>query len=72
MRNSVSTSLLLILHNIVQTPDIRLDLDDKLIPIVEQLLGVLGKSHARGGARDDDGALLQGRALGEEADNLGD
>lgn len=37
---------------------------------MEKLLGVLGESDAGGGPRDDDSSLLQGCALGEEADDL--
>ena len=47
-----------------------LDLDDKLVAVVQQLLGLVGEADACGGARDDDGALGQGGALREEADDL--
>ena len=50
----------------------RQDLHRESVAVLESDLGVLADAHARGGARDDDGAGLQRGALREEADQLGD
>jgi hypothetical protein len=48
------------------------DLDDELIPIMQQLLRLLCKPDTGRRARDDERARLQRRALGDEAHNLRD
>lgn len=50
----------------------RQDLNDKLIPIMEHLCGLLGETNTSRRARDDDGTRLQRRALRDEADDLRD
>lgn len=50
----------------------RQDFDDKLIAIMQQLLRLLGKSNAGRCTRNNHGACLECRTLGEKADNLRD
>jgi hypothetical protein len=61
---------LLVLHHIVQTADVRQDLDHELVPVVQQLLRLVREPNAGGRARDDDRALGQRGTLRQEADNL--
>lgn len=51
--------------------DVGQELDRELVAALDELLGFLGRSHTGRGTSQDDCARRQGRALREEADQLG-
>lgn len=53
-----------------QRPNVRQQLNRKLIAMPQILLGVLRSPHARRRAREDDSAGRQRCSLGEETDQL--
>ena len=62
---------LFIVEDLAQAPKVRLDLDDKLVALVEHLFGVAEKADARRGASQDHSPLGQRCALGQVGDDLG-
>jgi len=66
----MTAASLLVLHHIDQAANVRQDLHDELVAVVQQLLRLLGEAHTGRRTRDDESARLQGCSLGNKADDL--
>lgn len=64
------SDLFLILKDIVQTSDVRLNLHNELVALVEVLLGVPEGPDAAWCARNNDSSRLKCGSLRDEADDL--